>query len=377
MRYSLPNRFYSLDVLRGVAALSTVFWHWQHFFSLIVDQRIPFITDKQPLYDIFFLFYIHGYEAVQLFFCLSGFIFFWLYSKRISEKKVSFKNFAYLRMSRLYPLHLVTLSVVAVGQRLYYQTTDTFFVYPINDVYHYVLNLFFASHWGFQNGHSFNAPIWSVSIEVLLYGIFFIFCRVFCKNLTALIFLIIIGQCFLADYNDRVAGGITYFFSGGASFIIFEKINETGDYFKISNWLPTLVAFIWIGIVIAIFNNIAINNFHWRAQAPVYFFRYYVFFPVTILSLALLELKIGVLGKRLSFIGDISYSVYLIHFPLQLIIITITTQLDIRQKLFYSPYFLALFFCVLISISFISFRYFELPAQRYIRSKFEPSIKSC
>ncbi|MDE2367149.1 MAG: hypothetical protein KGM95_09475, partial [Betaproteobacteria bacterium] len=26
------ERFYSLDVLRGIAALSVVLWHWQHFF---------------------------------------------------------------------------------------------------------------------------------------------------------------------------------------------------------------------------------------------------------------------------------------------------------------------------------------------------------
>jgi len=29
-----PSRFYSLDVLRGVAALSVVLWHWQHVLAL-------------------------------------------------------------------------------------------------------------------------------------------------------------------------------------------------------------------------------------------------------------------------------------------------------------------------------------------------------
>jgi peptidoglycan/LPS O-acetylase OafA/YrhL len=27
-----PTRFYSLDVLRGLAALAVVLYHWQHFF---------------------------------------------------------------------------------------------------------------------------------------------------------------------------------------------------------------------------------------------------------------------------------------------------------------------------------------------------------
>lgn len=25
------TRFYSLDALRGIAALTVIFWHWQHF----------------------------------------------------------------------------------------------------------------------------------------------------------------------------------------------------------------------------------------------------------------------------------------------------------------------------------------------------------
>ena len=28
----MPKRFHSLDVVRGIAALSVVLWHWQHFF---------------------------------------------------------------------------------------------------------------------------------------------------------------------------------------------------------------------------------------------------------------------------------------------------------------------------------------------------------
>ena len=33
------ERVYSLDALRGLAALSLVFWHWQHFFSLAHPPR--------------------------------------------------------------------------------------------------------------------------------------------------------------------------------------------------------------------------------------------------------------------------------------------------------------------------------------------------
>lgn len=54
----------------------------------------------------------------------------------------------------------------------------SYFVYPNNDIKHFLLNLFFASSWSFESGHSFNGPIWSVSVEVLLHALFF-----FCSRL--------------------------------------------------------------------------------------------------------------------------------------------------------------------------------------------------
>ena len=48
----MPERLYSLDVLRGIAALAVVFWHWQHFFY-IGDTAIGFETREQPLFNAF------------------------------------------------------------------------------------------------------------------------------------------------------------------------------------------------------------------------------------------------------------------------------------------------------------------------------------
>ena len=83
-----PKHLYSLDALRGLAALSVVFWHWKHFF-FSGTQQIAFAPEAQPLYAIFRPLYTEGHRAVDLFFCLSGFIFFRLYSERIAAKKGS------------------------------------------------------------------------------------------------------------------------------------------------------------------------------------------------------------------------------------------------------------------------------------------------
>ena len=51
----------------------------------------------------------------------------------------------------------------------------------INDLYHFFLQIFFISAWGFENGNSFNAPIWSVSVEIGIYILFFLLLNIFKK----------------------------------------------------------------------------------------------------------------------------------------------------------------------------------------------------
>lgn len=367
MKQNIPQRFYSLDVLRGLAALSIVLWHWQHFFSPLNAQGVSFSIEKQPGFNALYFFYIYGYAAVQLFFCLSGFVFFWLYSKRIFDKVILLKSFSILRLSRLYPLHFATLLFVAIGQLAYSASTDTQFVYPFNDTYHMLLNLFFVSSWGFEKGFSFNAPIWSVSVEILLYGVFFIFCRIFNKNIFALLSAVFVGYL-ISHFNGLIGNGIIYFFLGGLVFIIYEKIIKSSYFWKASIWLPCFSLVVWFTLLFATnpTHNFVFSELHWIIQKIIYNIQF-ALFPMTVMSLALLETKKGTLGKRFSSVGDISYSSYLLHFPLQLTVALVVARLKINSEVFYSPWFMALFFFALILVSFASYRYFEIPMQRYLR----------
>lgn len=87
------NRLYTLDVLRGVAALCVVFWHWQHFFY---DGGAPVNFDpaQQPFFKPFTLLYHHGGLAVQLFFTLSGFVFYWLFANEVASRSLPAARFA-------------------------------------------------------------------------------------------------------------------------------------------------------------------------------------------------------------------------------------------------------------------------------------------
>lgn len=362
-----PKRFYSLDVLRGVAALSIVLWHWNFFFLPTNKQGVAFNLGMQPLFEELYFFYKNGNAAVELFFCISGFVFFWLYSKRIADKTISLRSFAVLRLSRLYPLHFVTLIFVAVGQNIYAESVSGSFVFSFNDAYHFLLNLFFASSWGMEKGLSFNGPIWSVSIEVLLYAIFFVFCSMFNRNFVVLIFAVILGY-FAQRFNPSIGSGVMFFFIGGLVLIFYEKIISTGDPWKVSIWLPWVTSMAWLMAVSIThpIHGVTFSGVPWVIH-KILNHAVFALFPMTIMSLALIETKRGTLGKRLSLIGDISYSSYLLHFPLILTMVLVTAELGIEQELFYSPWFMILFFLILVLLCLASHRYFEVPMQRYLR----------
>src|SRR5262249_10569897 len=89
----------------------------------------------------------------------------------------------------------------------------------------------------------------------------------------------------------------------------------------------------------------------------------------TVLSVALLEDRLKALWRSVAFLGDISYSSYLLHFPLQLAVMGVVLAFGIPQAVFRSPAVLISFMGVLILLSLGSHRFLELPAQRFLRRK--------
>lgn len=375
------ERFYSLDALRGIAALSVVLWHWQHFFFVGSKLGQVDITNL-PLSDLLFPFYTMGWLAVDLFFCLSGFIFYWLYSEAVAKRSISFGRFALLRFSRLYPLHIVTLAFVALAQFWLFNWQGSYFVYPNNDAKHFLLNLAFASSWGFETGYSFNGPFWSVSVEALLYALFFVMCRLLPVRSVILLAIACIGYFIVKDYYSPIGRGIGSFFIGGIVFSMYQKIVKSRHRPVLTKLVAILSLCVWITTVAFHSSEIDLNSvslrsipFVWRLDAYLHklvnaslgLWPTFVLFPVTILTLATAEAYRGTLGKRISFIGDISYSSYLLHFPLQLIAYRLMIGLGVGESIYYSPWFMATFYAILILLCFCSYRYLEMPSQRFLR----------
>ena len=362
------QHLHSLDALRGVAALTVVFWHWQHFFWTSDAPPAGFRVESQPLFSVFFLFYRNGTRAVDLFFLLSGFIFFWIYAGKITEGTVSAGRFFMLRFSRLYPLHLVTLLLVAAGQYAYAAANGKFFVYPANDAYHFVLNLLLIPSIGLERGGlSFNSPIWSVSVEVVLYTSFYIYCRLLRPRVLPMTVLSLLGLTVLYALYSPIGRGVGAFFLGGLVHMAFTRILALPGAGKIARLLAIVTVLAWLATVGVSFSD-ALGGLAPKASKALALFPILVLFPLTVLSLALVEsLKGGFSGRLPRFFGDISYSSYLWHFPLQLLFAGIAHAAGIDVSIFRSAWVLLAFFAILLVISRASYLWLEMPAQRALR----------
>ncbi len=189
-----------------------------------------FSATKLPFYNWLYVVYKSGDLAVDLFFGLSGFIFFWLFSDNIQKQVLCASEFSIHRFSRLYPLHLVTLLWILALQVSSYSIGIWFDFFNGNDTRHFILTLLFASAWGLGNWRTFNTPVWSVSVEIILYAIFYVFCRNSKKiNTTKLVLMATIGLALNYKINHQVGRGIFSFFMGGCTYHYYKQLVQSGQ----------------------------------------------------------------------------------------------------------------------------------------------------
>jgi peptidoglycan/LPS O-acetylase OafA/YrhL len=347
--------------LRGLAAFAVVLWHYQHFFFVAPDRLTPgFVRSALPFYSIFWPFYEYGAFAVEIFFVLSGFVFYFVYSNAIKTGKVSAYEFTIFRFSRLYPLHFVTLIFVAALQYLSRFSLGSSIVYSNNDAWDFLLNIFFVSHWGLERGLSFNGPTWSVSIEILLYVGFFALVSFAGRSLLTAALAMVVGF-FLGKYTkgsiSDIGWGFYCFFAGGIAFIAWEKLR-----YRLTPLLLLLTAI----LVLILSVSICYEFFRTRYAMMSLFGG---FLPSAVFLLAAVQNAWHDAGRRLRLVGNITYATYLLHFPIQLTIIYITTYYGVVIT-YNDPFMIILFLAIVIGISIPTYYLFERPAQSFLRDRF-------
>lgn len=354
------NKLLGLELVRFICAFSVLFWHYQHF-SFVSYRPVAFVREQQPLYSIFWILYDNGYQGVPVFWCISGFIFYWKYKLAIAGRAVGARKFFVLRFSRLYPLHFATLLLVAGLQLVYLSRTGSYFVFWKNDLFHFILQLFMASNWGAVNteGDSFNGPIWSVSVEVLVYCCFFLLLRFAGKS--AWINVAIVAACLVAKVArvpSPIVDCLAFFYIGGLSAIMMQHFEDT-KYQK---------PLIGVAIALIVVVPIVVLATHLDTHEHFSFLFRMAYIPTVLYVFAQHVPLPRRVQKFIEAAGNMTYSSYLIHFPIQLAIVIFFGYIQMAVP-YRNVAFFFFFFVVTLLASYYIYRWFEVPAQAWIRKR--------
>jgi len=235
---------------------------------------------------------------------------------------------------------------------------------------------------GFHSIYTWNVPAWSISAEFAAYIIFPLFAFVLYrfKIVTPIVIsaLIIFIYCLLAFKLSKANGNTGQY-----------NLDQTYDY----GYLRGIAGFLAGGMIYQfylkkIFYFLKADAFLVILFALLFACLHFgvtdlVFIPVFLLLVLSAAYNTGrvkrFLGNRfLQWLGDISYSVYLMQFPLMLLVIALLPHFGISWNGPYSlhlPYWQAalsclLFLAALIGISAVSYQLIERPFRKLINSKF-------
>ena len=353
---SSAPKLLGLEIARVTCALSVLLWHYSHFFQTVGAPRIT--RAEQPLHWLFAPFYEFGLMGVYVFWSISGFIFFWKYGAAIGAGAVGPGKFFWLRASRLYPLHLAALLLVAGLQPIHVALTGHPFVYDANTLPNFLLQLGMATHWASPAPFSFNGPSWSISAEVCVYAAFFLLMRRFGPTNW------LIGAVVLTSLAAMFAGAMSpplvcagFFFAGGAAAKLYSASTINGGA-PAHRWLAAVA-------LTALFGGLTTSGIATDFQTlPI------ALMIAAVPGLFLLAQEWGALARHAALLqaaGNCTYSSYMIHFPMQLALAISVAASGVVLPVM-SPWFVIAYLVATFAAARWVFVRFERPAQDWIRA---------
>lgn len=323
-----------------------------HYFMAGTDQtrQLAFLH-RQPAQAWLSPVYEYGFYAVQVFWIISGFVFAIVYL----GQQATTREFIVNRFARLYPLHLLTLLIVALLQGIALSQLGHTLFYDNYDWPHFALQLGFASDWLNWTDHSFNGPIWSVSVEVLIYAVFWsmrsVLERVSWIGMSAIILLCLLGN--IVGAYSRVPMCGFYFFQGVALAKLHEQLGV-----RISGRLVAGLALIVIGTA----------GLAWGGAMPREALGIPGLAGAAVLLLAGAERAAPLPLRRAGqWLGDNTYGLYLWHVPVQMALMLALLPYFDPAELAQNGWFLAAFVLGTTALSRASFLLFERPIREWIR----------
>ena len=354
------QRIKILDGLRGVFCIMIVYEHYSGLY-------IPGIIYNFPLIR-------HSYIVVDFFFVLSGFILSIKYSSKIYNW-FSLKTYLIKRIFRLYPLLFFTSSLFLIFELL----TNHFFLSFKNSpddfnvlLLRYLNDLLLINSSSLLGRYAMNIPSWSISAEFFCYFLFGLILLSFSKlmkfKLKFIAFTVILLavsliylDSFFSTYQFGYLRGAISFLCGVliAPYYRSKALNFPA-YFQLIIVLIFIICSILLGIEISNI-SVIIGLF-----LPIFFS-----FSILVLLNSNGFVSIFLNNKNILKIGEISFSIYLNHYIIVLLLPRIFFQiLKVPNEMIYQLGVFILCPIIVIFISKITHKFIEVKLNMFLRNKF-------
>lgn len=326
----------ALTAIRFFAALWVVLYHFRDQLAFRIDETT--------------LIFVNGPLGVDFFFVLSGFVMAHVYSEAVRTGTFDYRGFLRKRFARLYPLHLATLLalvLIAVGMSYAGMSANNAAKYNWSQLpYHLLL----IHAWGVTDQLSWNIPSWSISAEFAAYLLFPLLMAAQLRVGRG-IGLIVAGILLVAFWLATVAvtgSDLTRLQEWGVIRILPEF------FLGIALWRlrPSRQPLVLIAAVIAL-----LLLLHFGAPR----FATFVFLALLVWSASAFDAP-----RWLVYLGEASYSLYMIHAIVQTIVFNALDRVMPSQSPAMSLVLVGgvTLVCVLLSIA--SYEMIEKPARKWL-----------
>ncbi len=364
----------ALTSLRFVAAAYIVLLHrWRDF--------LPSFSGARYWNEFLSL----GYIAVSFFFVLSGFVLAVVYLH--GERAHSFKKSAFwqARIARIYPVFVLSLLLSAPFALLKQDThSDTY--HAVKAMFLTVTNFTFLSAWHPWLAGNWNRPSWSVSVEAFFYLIF-PFIGAWVLRRMEFVLWIAAGAWLISLAGSLICLSVVPNMAGSPmrlEIFLFNPLLRSPEFIigvccgVVFLKRPLLIKqrSMWIGMLICLASLPLLVRLPWLMVsngllAPL--------FGVVILGLAD---SVGLAARFLSnrvlvLLGQASFSLYLLHFPVFFWMSFAVTRGTLAERLSGSwPHHtdslgsLVVYFILAVLVSLASYTFLEIPARDAVKQWF-------
>lgn len=363
----------ALTGLRIVAALWVVLFH---FRPLLWAASPRLKDDLAPLLNA-------GAQGVDLFFILSGFVLTWNYLDRMgpSFSMRATWHFLWLRLSRVFPIYLVTMHIAALWIifTLHVGTTPSPDADKLTAI-SYLRQFFMVQLWfsPFFDETSWDGPAWSISAEWLAYLLFgllvlliFRIARVSrARTLLLLAFaaslpptLLLLGSGVLYTPWSWVPRIIAQFAAGALACAAVRRLQISQRGRRAAGYVAVLILAVIVGGLYYYDSHPITGMVDSGGVLAVLFMPLVVALAIGVGSLpALLSTRAMIYG------GQISFSLYMIHEPVHTAWNWFAQEYRLALPMWGMKLVVVGLIAAALALSAVLFHFVEEPARRWMRS---------